>query len=65
MARRPRYRYIALRFEQGEWWRLAGVWKSHADCEEFLNVLVRPLLEYEEDPEERHVKVKKIIAWVR
>ena len=61
-GRRPRYRYKAFRFQEGEWYALVGLWKTRPDCEEFLNSLIRPLL-FLEPPEDRALMIKKVIAW--
>ena len=55
MARRPRYRNLALRF---------GAWRSRVECQAFLKLCARPLLALEPVPEERQVRIIKTIAWV-
>ena len=40
------------------------MWRSHAECQAFLDLVARPLLALELVPEERQVKIIKTIAWV-
>ena len=60
---RPRYRWLVLRWERGEWHQLAGPWKSEEDAEEFCAVMARPMLSWESDPEERQLRIFKTIIF--
>ena len=61
-GRRPRYRYKAFRFQEGELYAIGGLSKTRPDCEEFANVVLRPLLLLE-PREDRALMIKKVIAW--
>ncbi len=60
---RPRYRWRVLRWERGEWCRLVGDWKWEKDVEEFTQVMVRPMLAWEPDPEERQLRIIRTIVF--
>ena len=62
VGRRPCYRYRAIRFQEGTWYACGGIWKTRTDCEEFTNVVLRPMLVFE-PPADRAVMIKKVIAW--
>ena len=61
--RRPRYRYIVLRSDHGQWERMVGYWRTREEAEQWVDLL-SPLLA-RQPPLDRRTRIIKIIAWVR